>query len=238
MTIGPTELRSFLRDLEAGTPFSFSRWGDGEWRSVLGTVGGANCDGHHFYPEMGQELRQVLRSRPPYLLGMQRHALRLYGARIESWVRENLPDRTDWLDADVFHTAARRGELGRLLDVLRERKVLMVGPAHLDALRKRPAGTRLNFWRRIDVPPRNAFLVRKRIVQDALALADKERNSLVVAISAGMPAEIVLDALYKHVGARHTLIDFGSLWDQLCGVPSRSYQRGPGYRPFHKGEAK
>jgi hypothetical protein len=48
---------------------------------------------------------------------------------------------------------------------------------------------------------------------------------LLISISASMPAEIMVDRLYHKYGHLHTIIDFGSLWDPLVGVRSRSYMR-------------
>jgi len=50
-------------------------------------------------------------------------------------------------------------------------------------------------------------------------------NPVLISLSASMPAEILLDWLYRDYGKKHTIIDFGSLWDQLVGVKSRSYMR-------------
>jgi len=56
-------LSYFTDKLNDGEPFTFSRWGDGEWRSVL-YCKGQNCDGHQFFPLMRRELRNVLRAKP------------------------------------------------------------------------------------------------------------------------------------------------------------------------------
>lgn len=220
--IQPTSLNVFLDKLRDGVPFTFSRWGDGEWRSVLGIGTGANCDGHRYFATMGQELGAVLERRPKYLLGMQQLALKIYGGKISTWLTQHKLLGLQWQDADVFHKASIHGQLDQLLTALKRRKLLLVGPAHLKK-------AKLGHWRHVDVPPRDAYLVRDRILKDVSALAENE-TSLVISLSAGMPAELLLDALYERFGDRHTLVDFGSLWDPLSGVKSRSYMKNPKFQ--------
>jgi len=212
-------LRQLSKDIREGKPFTFSRWGDGEWRAVLGTVRGANCDGHAFFPEMGEELQAVLRSQPSYLMGMQPFATRLLGQRIEKWLASNKLT-FNWINADVFHKAAGNGKLGRLIQALQERKVVIVGPDHLKRINKL-----VPYAQFVDVPPKNAFLARRKIVRETLAALDSIDEPAVVSVSASMPAEIILHELYAKAGQRHTLIDFGSLWDQYVGVKSRKYMQ-------------
>jgi hypothetical protein len=62
------------------------------------------------------------------------------------------------------------------------------------------------------------------IAEAARWLALRQAPTLV-SISAGMSAELILDALYLRFGDAHSFVDFGSLWDPLVGVYSRKYMR-------------
>ena len=222
MIIQPTDLVNWLDDIRsADKPFTFSRWGDGEWRSVLNKGSGANCDGHTFFLDMGKQLSQVLQAKPQYRLGMQNFAMRLYGKSIEHYLKQHNLTSLQWYNADVFHYGAIHGKLQEIVAAVATRRVLIVGPSHLKALN----GKGLPFWRHLTVPGKNVFLHLKGIHDQIKELLAAATEPVLVSVSASMPAEILLDWLYSDFGHKHTLIDFGSLWDQLVGVKSRAYMR-------------
>lgn len=210
----------FVAQLQAGTPFAFSRWGDGEWHAVLGRVRGHNCDRHPFSLPLSQALRAVLDSRPPYLLGMQRLAQRIMGPRIRAYLEPRTLHRLDWIDADVFHDASRLGQLGPLVAALNARAVLLVGPPHLSKL-----SPWLGWQQRLEVPLVDCWAQYGQLRQDVAAVLRAARTSLVVGLSCGMPAKVLLHDLFHDFGRQHTLVDFGSVWDVYAGVPSRVYMR-------------
>lgn len=211
----------FCGRIAAKEPTTFSRWGDGEWTAVFGRrPTKANCDGHPYYPKMGGELKQVLLGRPEYPLGLQGLARRVM-PEVEPWVRQNYLDDLDWIDADVFHHASGRGELGRLTEVLRRVPVVLVGPPHLHA----PLKPVLGYAEHVIVPPQNCYVALAGLVQETLGAVDRLPAGAVVAVSASMPAKLLIAALHRKVGRRHSLIDFGSVWDVYAGVPSRGYMR-------------
>lgn len=210
----------YYQQLEAKQPLTFSRWGDGEWRSALGLakVTARNCDKHTFFPKMGADLAAVLRRRPGYVLGMQALGYRQYQGQIDAFLkREKLTDLA-WTDADVFHYAAIRKEISPLFRVLRRRRLIVVGPHHL---------RRLSEWMPlsdfVEVPQQDCYLQLDRLVVDVYAALRKSPEPAVVSVSASMPAEILLDRLHQMAGHLHSFIDFGSLWDQFVGVESRRY---------------
>lgn len=222
MNIEPTELSEFIDNIRNHKPFSFSRWGDGEWNSVLGRKTGQNCDGHMYYPQMGDDLKQVLINRPTYRLGMQPFAVRQFGDRITEWLirygLENLP----WCNADVFHRASIQKTLTSVIVELQRTKLIVVGPDNLKRLK--PI---LPYKKFVDVPPRNAYLSMERIMRDVLSAVDGLHEHATVSISAGMPAKLLINELHTRLKGQHTLIDFGSVWDPFVGVTSRKYMRDP-----------
>ena len=201
--------------------FTFSRWGDGEWRAVLNRGKKQNCDGHRFFPSMGNELANVLRSKPTYMLGMQGFSMRLYGKPIQRFIEQNKLTDLRWYTSDVFHYGAIHEGMPDILDAVNSRKVLIVGPPHLKKLNK----VGLNYWEFIEVPPRNNHLVLDETYNEILAKIESEKEPLLISLSASMPAELLCDKLHARAGKKHTIIDFGSLWDPLVGVKSRSYMR-------------
>lgn len=203
----------FVRKLEAGIPFAFSRWGDGEWRAILGESG-QNCDGHAYTGALRNDLSTVLKSRPDYLLGMQPFAVRQLGGRIEGWLeRRHL--HLNWIDADVFHRASIDGRLEPLLEALPP--VLLVGPAYLERINIIPVVSHLV------VPDRNCYESYTDIFIQARTMLAKAKTR-VVAISAGMMSNILIHHLHANF-PNATLIDFGSLWDPYAGKATRAYHR-------------
>jgi|TARA_R110002051_G_scaffold61354_5_gene112557 hypothetical protein len=228
----PTILRQ-IKQVEE--PFTFSRWGDGEWRAVLrrNKNGGKNCDGHQFFSGMGAQLANVLIGRPEYLLGMQNLAMRIYGKPIQAFLAKHELTDLRWYTSDVFHYGAIYGNMQDILDTVNSRKVLLVGPPHLKKLKNNG----LKYWDFIEIPPRNNYLVMDETYRSVLAKVESETEPLLISLSASMPAEILCDKLYDRIGKQHTIIDFGSLWDPLVGVKSRSYMKNKKTRP-RRGKSK
>lgn len=225
-----TSYADLVAKLRARESFAFSRWGDGEWFAVLGRDYGSNCDGHPYSKALGQDLTDVLLSRPPYLLGMQNLAMGRMGSSIEEFLEGSGLSDLPWCNSDIFHREAIRGGLKDLVDALNDRDLTIVGPDHLRKL------TETHFPQAdfVSVPPRNAYAKWQAVCADvALSLAG--RPDAVVSLSMGMPAELALDRLY-HLGAAEganwTLIDFGSLWDPFVGVLSRSYMKRDQFDPL------
>lgn len=223
----PSPLRTVSRDLDwflsrlrSKEHFSFSRWGDGEWRAILGRKTGFNCDGHYYTAALAQDLMTVLRSKPDYALGMQRLAMRLWGEKIEDWLVESDLQKLEWSNCDVFHRAAINGRMRDMVGTMKNRDVILVGPKHLSGIGKKSFKPRGH----VVVPDRVAHEARLSIVRETREMMDRIKNS-VVSVCAGMTAEIIVHDLHQTHGLQHTIIDFGSLWDPLVGVNSRSYMR-------------
>lgn len=199
--------------------FSFSRWGDGEWRAAMfkRTRNHVNCDKHPFYPAMNSQLAAVLRSQPEYEMGIQGLALKCYGGDIRRFIRANCPDIA-WFEADVFHKASAKGRIRPLLEAVRRIPLLVVGPAYLKS-----GHNLLQFSNFVEVPPRHCFLRLDAIYDNTLIAAKSLPTPFLCAISASMPAEILLDRLYPHLKDSAFLIDFGSLYDPFVGNNTRKY---------------
>lgn len=219
-------LEWFAGRIAAKEPTTFSRWGDGEWNAVLGRRRHhQNCDGHPYYPKMGSELKQVLLTRPEYTLGLQGLAQRSM-PDVGVWLGQNYLADLDWVDADVFHHASGAGGLAPLVAAMRTVPVVLVGPPHLHA----PLKTVLGYAKHVIVPPKNCYLALKDLVTDTLGALDGLPAGSVAAVSASMPAKLLIAALHRKVGRRHSLIDFGSVWDFYAGVTSRGYMRAMAQR--------
>lgn len=195
-----------LKDREA---FSFSRWGDGEWNAVLG-VTGANCDGHQYFPDMGKRLREIIQRKPGYTLGMQPHSM---SERYKNFDRLKEFLKTvdiQWANADIFHHASINGEIGKLIEAVKERYLIIVGPAHL---------SKIFDCVHIITPPINCWLNYEEIRQQIDFHIDGVNNAVVL-FSASMMSNVLIDDFHDR---HHTLIDTGSVFDPYCNVFSRTY---------------
>ena len=112
-------------DLKNGVNFSWSRWGDGEWSALLQTrPGKANCDGHHFFPDMGARLKAVLESKPEYYLGLQRLGAEQNADNPEF---KRLRDLNKWSEMELLTRASLRGRLPEMCDAMKDRRVVLIG---------------------------------------------------------------------------------------------------------------
>ena len=170
---------------------------------------------------MGVELADVLIGRPKYMLGMQNFSMRVYGKPIQRFLERNNLTDLRWYTSDVFHHGAIYDGMQDILDAVNTRKVLIVGPPHMKKLRKNG----LKYWGFVEVPPKNNYLVLDETYRAILSKVEGEKEPLLISLSASMPAEILADRLYDRIGKQHTIIDFGSLWDPLVGVESRTYMK-------------
>lgn len=188
--------QELINKLNNREPFSFSRFGDGEFACMLGKSG-ANCDGHEYFHDLGERLSQAWND-PKGIIGTQRHGQAMYPQFKHTGI-----------DADILHKASINGELQVFIDALRERQVFMIGPMHLNALKIH------DLFR--DVPLKNAWLDYDMVteyVREIVCPGD------VVVYCCGMMAEVLIWDNYRD---DITQIDCGSVFDPYAGVKSRRY---------------
>jgi hypothetical protein len=222
-TIDPDLLtfEAILQRLRSGEPFSFTRWGDGEWIAAGGKrLGGKNCDGVAYTPLLRDRLRASLvdlKQFSNHVFGLQRLALRLFPGRIDQ-----LAPGVRWAAADVFHDASLAGRIPQLLSALAPLNVILIGPEHLA-----PIAAKLHAAL-VPVHPKNAWGTQDAFVlqevHDLVSMAGSERH--VVGLSAGPGSKEWASRLLMRYGDHQlSVIDFGSVWDPYVGVASRRYMR-------------
>lgn len=208
------DLGWYVDMLKNGKPFSFSRYGDGEWNAILG-VRGANCDGHEYFPQLGRELGAAIVDQYDYIYAIQGRAIKYQGKEIRKFLKEN-NIHIEWQDSDVFHECDNAGTLFPLIKQLRAMKKVVVGPAHLRAMDKRV----FEYAHFIEVPSKNCYLDKDRIRGSIADWYGKE-GPAVFCFSASMAANVIIHELFPLMGRTSWLIDFGSVWDCYVGVDSR-----------------
>lgn len=208
-------LTIFENFLNTRHPFSFARYGDGEWKAILGDSG-QNCDGHKYFPDLGLQLASIVKSQPEYYMGMQKLAKRLLGRRIDSFIGDT---KIEWINADLFHHASDKGRLKPFFKIFSASPVVVVGPQHLRGLDKYFAVEHF-----VQVPQKNCWLEFETTLQQvSQILGDKKYH--VVLFCSSMMSNVLIDRLYKKNGPHATLLDMGSVFDPYVGLKSRSYHQ-------------
>lgn len=194
-------------------PFSFARYGDGEWNAIYGKKG-HNCDGHEYFPDMGERLRKIVESKPKYLMGMQPLTV-----ASERWaqIEKDFPG-IDWVDGDSIHNASIDGKLPQLIDGLDSDTTVIIGPKHIN--NDLQYTDKLSFsWIGITIPSMNCWLEYETVVHELHQFLMDKRNCVIL-LCASMMSEILIDQFSED---GHTLIDMGSVLDPYAGVKSRRY---------------
>lgn len=220
--------QQFWDRIREGKVYSHIRYGDGEWAGMLGRAKpkSRNCDKHQYFPGMVQDLRQILSGAPtePLLLGMQHFGFRMFRPRILRWLEARALSDLSWYDADTLamHRVSGNGNIQGYFEALATKQVLMVGPCHLQALKKKGL---VDFAAHVVTPMQDAYKVLDDIHQKILKAYSQLEPPVVVSISCGLPAGILVDRLFREIGTESFIFDAGSVYDVYCGVSSRKYMK-------------
>lgn len=212
----------FLQKMENNEHFRYSRFNDGELTAIIGqSPNRANCDGHRYFPQMGQELKDVLlnyKADENYILEAFDHwyyKLPHIKQVLHDLVEAN--PELKFLNTDFIRIAHEQypERFIQVLDVLREKNVVVVGPAYLTNLNKHFS------FRYIDVPLKNCYMAMDRITENVERIACVE-DDVFFLFSASMPANIIIDGFDDN---RNTYLDWGSVWDTFFVSPEFSFIR-------------
>jgi len=213
-------MKAYVEQVQLGDPFSFARYGDGEWHTILGHYNLRNSNGCTFTKPLSDALRAALRKGHPYEHSILRIARRNLGSEIEQFLKK-YEIRIEWTLGDTILEESLKGNLFPLMEQLRMKRILYVGPKHCRGLNS------LGFFQYVDYiqpPPRNAFIVRHDLVRN-VAASIKENKIDIVGYSSGLASKVFIDDIYQITGGGVTQIDFGSMFDGYFGIPSRTYIR-------------
>lgn len=217
-----TPLSYYVDKLDKCEPFSFVRYGNGEWDAIFetGTITGSHSQ-KLTVPGLRKSMERSVRLAPRsdnYLLGIQ--SKRYLSSRglwklIEEYVHSCAPDLV-WHVGDVFHKASMKGRLFPLVEVLKKRNCYVVGPEYLRKINKY-----IKVEEFIQVNTRNCYVQLSSVRKKLLSLP---RNR-VICVSAGPMAKVLIYQLYHQIGDTDTLLDCGSLWDPYAGRRTRRYHK-------------
>lgn len=203
--------KKLLADLNSQTPFSLSRYGDGEWNAIFEKAG-HNCDKHEYFPEMGAALKQAVLSEPEYVVGIQPLTMSHYREQVVELAGEL---DIDWVNSDVLHDANITEHLKRFLDALKDQPVILIAPERLE---KVP----FKYTHHIQIPLDNCWNAHGDI-EDALYDILDDNSYHILLFCASMATNVMIHNLYQDFGKTATMIDAGSIFDVHCGFNTRSY---------------
>jgi hypothetical protein len=208
------KLEDYIDMLLMDVPYSFSRFGDGEWNAIF-RKSGSNCDDHQYFPDMGARLEEAVRNPYNYIYGMQGLSMRHMSFEILELLGPNSP--IEWCESDVFHKAFAKGMMGHMVNALKTKKVCLVGPMYMK-------DKRLPFLRTggmIKVPVKDCYLEIDRIRGEIL----RNEYAEVFAFSSSMMANVLIHELFPYIGTEKWMIDFGSVWDPCVDKFIRSVHK-------------
>ncbi|MBW3598908.1 MAG: hypothetical protein KY475_16750 [Planctomycetes bacterium] len=204
-------VETLTRRLTDRIPFTYLRYGDGEWLSVLG-VEGRNCDRHDFFPEsLGPELRQVLcqiAELPPDAPSVYVGTTCDLQERVQPFLSvHRLRDRLHWVSDALFRMGlvnlTTRGFLEAVIAF--QGAKLLVGNEFL-----RPAAHGLGCTH-VVIPLENCY---SRI--DWMERACRFDGPGLVICCASMASECLLWRLRRR-NPEATYVDCGSIFDGMLG---------------------
>jgi hypothetical protein len=199
-----------LEKIRNNEPFSYARYGDGEWNAILQKKpGGRNCDGHEYFPDLGQRLKEILESQPQYYLGLQNLSKEQNEGTPEF---DRLVALNNWTDNEIMHRASIKGRMNEFFDALKGAHVIIVGN---NSLKNLP----IEHSAFLGLPDKDCWLVYKKLKPALLQLA--QFNSVIL-YCASMMSEVLIDDMW---GGPYIQIDCGSVFDPYVGKQTRSYHK-------------
>ena len=210
LKINPIKIKDFVRLVKSEIPFSFARYGNGEWDCILGLKESTGSGSQVFTEDLREAMRETVLENRGVTMGMQ-NTRYLTKLNLIYPVYKYLNDNKivyPWYTADVFHNASKDKQIAPLVNALRKKKFVMVGPEWLE---------NLSF---VD----EVIVIKEKNCWDDVDDIEKELshyNDCVIGFAAGPTANVIIHRLH----GTNQLIDFGSVWDVYCGVVTRKYHK-------------
>jgi hypothetical protein len=210
---------NFLNKIENKKPFSFVRYGDGEWGAMI-----KNSQKHkdlvkkwgESIVDVGEELKTILMGESPkqdnYYLGIQPLSYKPHMFKNEI---DEIVNGLNTCNADTLHSRNSKGEISEFLDSLQNRDVILVGPWYLKNLN-------LFKFTHVETQEYHAWLEIDDIKNRINTIFDPNKKQIIL-FSCSLAAKIIIDYFYREYDGNITQIDTGSLFDPYCGMYSRNY---------------
>ena len=212
ITIADEPLKFYVDLMKEGKLFSMARYFDGEWNSITGRRGYPlrTGGGHTYFPALKNDLcESILKPHihPLYFYGTW-YAIQQSGNFSNVFCTHN-DININWHNGYIYHDASMKGNLFPLIEQLRNKKIIMIGP---DSLRS--AEDRLfKYEHYIRTEDRDCYLQQDSLVDQTLDVAF---DGCLIAVHASLAGKSIVYKLYSHLKDSCYIIDFGSIWNVFC----------------------
>jgi hypothetical protein len=216
--INQKSLKEFLQMINENKKFSFTRYWDGELSCIMGRAG-KNCDGCTYLPELQTGLIKTLTEPKNYYHALNmpenhKGTTNLRKSFEEFLIKINC--NIEWYDFMLFQRATISGTFFPVVSLFKQKKITIIGGKHLEALTRLFPESKFIETYRID-----AILQKEKIKQEIL----QDYNNTIFIVCVGMASNVIINELYNSIGNECWMLDMGSVWDILLGMPSRSWHR-------------
>lgn len=198
--------------------FTLVRYQDGEWTCMLKIE-------PHFsnkIPKYGSEigplgdvLLDIIKQNPKYYISLNAGTFHERVGLVWPYVK----DLKNLFVGEIFRSVSINVGLDDFINVIKNRKVILVGPDWLKKLK--------GFEREHVITPFGNLFKKEIMVNienDVAVLLEKYKNeNPVVLYSCSFPGKIMSDKFYKKYLNTITQIDMGATWDPYCGKKTRPY---------------
>ena len=220
MKVKTFELAYYVGKIEAREPFTFVRYGDGEFSALFGDRSRTSSRSQDLtVPNLGQMMaKSIIKAHETdnYFPALRRTAMKSY---IREWLMDKV-SHIHWHDCTTFYKASKHGSLYPFVKAVRELgwPVVVLGPERLKSL----DGRVFDIAKFIQIPNKDCWAQRGRVIKELRAV----QGPAFFSLTAGPAAKPWCWQLY----ATHKdsfILDLGSLLDPYCNPPkiSRSYHK-------------
>lgn len=212
-------LTYYVNKLHDRESFGLARYGDGEWLTILGYYDRKNSNGCTFTRELSEDLRRVIRKEYEYDYSILRIAFRKLRSEIRSWLAEEKIG-IEWFQGDFLLRDNLCGKLYPLIEQLRKRKILYVGPEYCRNLHDEF----FEIHAFIQPPPKNAHITKEHVERKIFDVLD-DNDIDFIGFSSGLAGKVFIGDVWEYSNGEIPIMDFGSMWDGYFNIQSRSYIR-------------
>jgi len=217
-----TDFKALMSKIRAGESTQIARYNDGEWIWMLQiqphymrymvNYGGNKAE----VDKISEKLLGIIDSCPDYWIGVG--STTRAGQGITETRKKEIDLKLSRLNkltyGDIFNAATIKMGINPLIEPLRERKVITVGPDYMKKL-----GISDDH---VSVPVKNCWEQADKIQK---LLQEKTTGHPVVLYSCSLLAKYLIDVNYRLLGDEITQLDLGSCIDPWCGITSRPWHR-------------
>lgn len=213
----------FTRYIEEGIPFSFSKYGDGEYMCVAGFPG-ANCDGDTYTNELREDLAKS------FVKIVEQ------GGFVGRWWHDNVvqywentvkdPSKVRWVN---YHSAILDSDVDSKIEFYKSIKKSKFNKIYIHNYLLKKVKYILDIDNEVIIDIRNWYKYKEEIITEIQSKI-KEGETNIILTSMGMGAKVIISHL-KELYPHNIYIDIGSALDLIC---TKRDSRGYSHYNTHK----